>query len=426
MRWVVIVSLVVLVAAGGGWGYIVWSGAQPAKKSAEVPVTGGKVATKSDQAIATRQGATRADTARGGSETYVPDDDYVEGEVVVANPPPGFESSVGALGFRITESTRLERLGMSLYRLEVPRGTSVVEARRRLAAEYPGLSVDANHNFRAQVRPEFPGSLPRPMIGWSEGKPGCGAGIRLGMIDGAIDTTHPALAGQDIEFRSFHRQGRKPGPFDHGTAVAAIMVGKPEWGGLLPGASLKAGNMFEESEDGKVVGSSIGLVKSVEWMIDSKVHVVNMSVAGADNKIVSDAIQKGMELGSIFVAAAGNWGQKGNAPAYPAAYPKVFAVTALDEKKLIYSHANSGKYIDFAAPGVKIWTAVPGGGRFQSGTSMASPFISTLVALENALAKGAQSPVALRDKLRGASVDLGPQGKDEIFGFGLVALEPNC
>ena len=117
-------------------------------------------------------------------------------------------------------------------------------------------------------------------------------------------------------------------------------------------------------------------------------------------------------------------GQEGNKPAYPAAYKRVFAVTALNEKKLVYSPANQGKYIDFAAPGVKIWTAVPGGGRFQSGTSMASPFIVVMIAQERA--KGGKSAGALRKKLKGAAVDLGKKGKDKIFGFGLVTQEHKC
>jgi subtilisin family serine protease len=159
-------------------------------------------------------------------------------------------------------------------------------------------------------------------------------------------------------------------------------------------------------------------------MVKSKVHAVNMSVAGADNKVVRAAIEKGKKKGLIFVAAAGNWGKKGNKPAFPAAYKRVFAVTGLNEKKLVYSHANRGKYIDFAAPGVKIWTAVPGGGRFRSGTSMASPFISVMIAQERA--KSGKSASAVRKKLKGAARDLGKKGKDKVFGYGLVISKPNC
>ena len=418
MRWIIIGCVVVLLAGGGAWGYIVWSVGDAAKSRTSAS-SQGKVSKKKDVSITRKEKQRQAAAA-----TYDPESEYEEGEVVVANPPEGFENSVGSLGFRITERTHLRELDLKIYRLELSGGTTVEQARRMLAAKYPGISVDANHYFQAQALPEFPASLPRPLIGWGEAKITCGAGIRLGMIDGAVDINHPALKGQQIEFKSFHKDGRGPGPEDHGTAVAAIMIGKPEWGGLLPGASLKAGNMFEKKETGQVVGSSIGLIKSIEWMIQSKVHAVNMSVAGADNKVVSAAIEKGKEKGLIFVAAAGNWGQKGNKPAYPAAYKRVFAVTALNEQKLVYSHANSGKYIDFAAPGVKVWTAVPGGGRYQSGTSMAAPFITVMIAQEGA--KGGESAGALRKKLKAAAQDLGKKGKDEVFGFGLVSEEPKC
>ncbi|MDP6574248.1 MAG: S8 family serine peptidase [Rhodospirillales bacterium] len=418
MRWIIIGCVVVLLAGAGAWGYMVWS-AGDAPKSRKVALSQGKAAKKKKVSI------TRKDSEqRAAATTYDPENEYEEGEILVANPPQGFENSIGSLGFRITERTRLPELDFSVYRLKLPRGTTVKQARRLLAAEYPGISVDANHYFQAQARPEFPKSLPRPLIGWGKAKKACGAGIRLGMIDGAVDVSHPALKGQKIKFKSFHKSGRGPGPKDHGTAVAAIMIGKPEWGGLVPGATLLAGNMFEKKETGKVVGSSIGLIKSIAWMVKSKVHAVNMSVAGADNKIVRAALDKGKEKGLIFVAAAGNWGKKGNKPAYPAAYKRVFAVTALNKKKLVYSHANQGKYIDFAAPGVKIWTAVPGGGRFQSGTSMASPFISVMIA--QLRAKGGKSAGALRKKLKGAAVDLGKKGKDKIFGYGLVIQEPKC
>ena len=93
------------------------------------------------------------------------------------------------------------------------------------------------------------------------------------MIDNGVEVNHPALKGQKVEFRSFHKKGRRPGPNDHGTAVAAIMVGKPEWGGLLPGAELKAANMFEMNEVGRVVGSSVALLRAVNWLATMKVKV---------------------------------------------------------------------------------------------------------------------------------------------------------
>ena len=67
---------------------------------------------------------------------------------------------------------------------------------------------------------------------------------------------------------------------------------------------------------------------------------------------------------------------------------------------------------------------MPGGGRYQSGTSMAAPFIAAMIGQERA--KGGLSAGALRKKLKSEAQDLGKKGKDPIFGFGLVTEEPKC
>ena len=356
---------------------------------------------------------------------FAPDRAYEGGEIIVANPPKNFSASVGALGFSILESVRLEALEFDIYRLRVPRTMSVPEARKVLRTKYPGVSIDANHLFEAQGVEDYPKNTPRALIGWRPATPGCGGGIRIGMIDASVDVKHPALKGQRIEFRSFHKAGRRPGPAEHGTAVAGILVGKPKWGGLLPGAELMAANMFEVNESGRVVGNGIALLKAINWLSQKRVQVINLSVAGADNKVVRKALQRSKKKGMVLVAAAGNWQKKGNKPAYPAAYNDVLAVTAFGSDRLIYSQANTGKYIDFAAPGVKVYTAVPGGGRIQSGTSFASPFISVLLALQ--LERGAaKKSSVLRDFLRGHALDLGRKGQDEVFGYGFVNLQPKC
>ena len=199
----------------------------------------------------------------------------------------------------------------------------------------------------------------RPIAGWPEASAACGGGIRIGQIDSSRRpyATPPSTASGS-NFMSFHKEGRRPGPADHGTAVAAMLVGKPTWGGLLPGAELFAANMFEINETGKIVGSGMGLLKAVDWLAGKSVQVVNLSVAGGDNKVVRTAFDRARDKGLVLVAAAGNWGTD-KRPAYPAAYTDVIAVTAIDDKQQPYKNANRGAYIDFAAPGVRIYTAGP-------------------------------------------------------------------
>src|SRR3546814_9491455 len=92
-------------------------------------------------------------------------------------------------------------------------------------------------------------------------------------------------------------------------------------------------------------------------------------------------VERARAGGMRLVAAAGNEGPHA-APVFPAGYPSVLAVTAVDASLQPYRHANRGDYIDLAAPGVDVWSARRGqGGRYNSGTSFAAPFVAAAAAL---------------------------------------------
>jgi len=238
----------------------------------------------------------------------LPPDQLVEpNQLVVADPPRGFAAAARQMGFSVIETVRLDQLGMEIVRLGIPRGSTVSAARQQLVARFPGLFVDSHQIYQTQAVDDYQSQLARPIAGWPPSSDTCGIGIRIGQIDTAVDTSHPALHGQRIDYRSFHNPNRRPGPADHGTAIAAMLVGKAAWGGLLPGAELIAANMFEVNGTGQVVGSGLGLLKAVDWMVEKQVQVVNLSVAGGDNQIVRRAFDTALERGLIMVAAAGNW-----------------------------------------------------------------------------------------------------------------------
>jgi hypothetical protein len=356
---------------------------------------------------------------------------YEPGEVVVGNPPPDFDLAVQAFGFRVVEKTHLESLGFDVWRLKVPDGVSVPEAISRLAQRFPGLLIDANHRYQGSVGPvrqgSRSGSEPRALMGWNTNDASCGDGIRIGMVDTPVDIGHEALQGQKIVTRSFIRSDRPPAPAYHGTAIATMLVGRPGdrgWGGLLPRAELFAANIFALTDTGQQVADLVAMLKAVNWLAGENVHVINMSIAGADNMLMRFAIGEAALRSVVLVAAVGNWGRT-DPPAYPAAYDLVIGVTAIDGKKRIYADANRGSYVAFAAPGVNIWTAVPGGGRYQSGTSFAVPYLTSLVATE--IASGSRaSPSSLKEALSRQAADLGTAGKDDIFGWGLIKRAPRC
>ena len=126
----------------------------------------------------------------------------------------------------------------------------------------------------------------------------------------------------------------------------------------------------------------LSLLKALDWMKSFGVKVVNMSFSGPRDELVAEAIEKLSRKGIVFVAAAGNEGPTA-APSYRAAYPQVIAVTAVTEGSADYRYANRRDHIDVAAPGVSIWTAMPGGrAGYHSGTSFAAPHVTAILAVE--------------------------------------------
>ncbi len=369
----------------------------------------------------------RRGSAATGAGDGGPAQRFIEGEVLVANTPRDFERDVVGLGFRVLERLRLNGLGIEAVRLALPRRITVDEAMQILELRFPGVTTAVNAVFDPSAGTVKPASLARAAISWRQVGNGCGRGVRIGIIDGVVDINHPALENERVTYRSFHREGWEPTAAEHGTAIAGMMVGTSAgngFGGILPGAELFAANIFGKNQNGLVGGDAVAILRALEWMIEKKVHVVNMSLAGGDHKLLRLALEKARRRGLVAVASVGNWGSN-TRRAFPAALPSVIAVTGVNQDMRIYSRANTGDYIDFAAPGVRIWTAVPGGGKFQSGTSFATPFVSALVAV--AVARGASAnPNRLRQALLRRVVDLGVPGRDEIFGFGFIAAEPEC
>src|SRR5215468_8023191 len=130
--------------------------------------------------------------------------EYVRGEVVVANLSSRARREIGGLGFVIIEERPFAALGITVARLRVPPRMAAPAARTLLAARYPELLVDLN----ALYRPQGQRVLPAPdyaerLIGWGQAPAGCGAGLRIGVLDTAVDSRIPALRGADIVQESF-------------------------------------------------------------------------------------------------------------------------------------------------------------------------------------------------------------------------------
>ncbi|MFQ5974529.1 MAG: S8 family serine peptidase, partial [Alphaproteobacteria bacterium] len=351
-------------------------------------------------------------------------DGFEEGEILAVG-GADLAQRARSLGFSVVDRASLAALELEILRLRTPLAARTKDALRIFRKAFPGAVADVNGHIRPAARSR--GWNAARTVGWPDSPLRCGRDITIGMIDTPVDAAHQAFLGRDIRYKSFLKGNHAPADPQHGTAVAALLVGDPNsdgFGGLLPEATLIAAGIFERSRTGQTVGNVYALLRALDWMVRERVRVVNLSLETRENAVLSRALDRSLRGGRILIAAAGNGGA-GARPAFPAAHPQVLAVTAIDPGLEPYAHANHGSYIDFAAPGVSLWTAVPGGGRFQSGTSFAAPFLTAVAALQ--VRAGVEpSAEAIRGSLVRSVRDLGAPGKDEVFGWGLLSFTPSC
>ena len=340
-------------------------------------------------------------------------------ELVISGPFNEFEAAnaaLEALGAELRRYRILPRLGLRIAAYDLPGAEAVARAQAALNLVAPNTVIGIHHIYDlAQGRPRIYAAR---MIGDAELGACPVARTAIGLIDGPVDPDHPALAGAELVQQSFLMAGDREPSTTHGTAVAALLVGEdPEGalGGFAPGAALYAVSAFTEIR--QEPGADIErIATAIEWLLQQDVRLINMSFAGPENPVLAAVLQRAAEEGAVMIAAAGNDGRE--RAAYPAAHPAVIAVTAVDAAFRRYREANYGDHIEFAAPGVDLYVASSRDGSYASGTSYAAPIVTALAAR---LGAGAGlSTEALRDRLRGSAVDLGPDGFDAEFGWGLV------
>jgi subtilisin family serine protease len=251
----------------------------------------------------------------------------------------------------------------------------------------------------------------------------CGKSPTIGMIDTAINLQDEALRGAQIEVVTQRNAALAPSGKEHGTAIAAMLVGtsRHQSVGLVPDAHMVAVDAFFRDGNLEDKTDAAALVAAIELLVERGVKVINLSLSGPENAVLENTINAARARGVTFVAAAGNGGP-GADPSYPAGYPGVIAVTAVNADLTIYHRATRGKYISLSAPGVLV---APGSSEKRSGTSYAVPFVTAAAALltgQNA----SLSPDIIAARLQASARDLGEPGYDTTFGWGLLQVQVLC
>jgi len=211
-----------------------------------------------------------------------------------------------------------------------------------------------------------------------------GKNIKVAIVDTGLDRTHYDLRGRVEQALNFVDADQTIEIVEfHATAVAGIIGARAQNGrgivGIAPDARMYSLRACWESIPGTSRGqcSSFALARALDWAISNEMKVVNMSLQGKHDPLVSRLIVRAVDEGLIVVAAT-ELGE--NELSFPASMSEVIAVTYHDPLRAIDYTRNAGRA--FIAPGEEILTTMPDNTYdFVSGSSFASAHVSGIVAL---------------------------------------------
>lgn len=298
-----------------------------------------------------------------------------------------------ALGFVADNGTSAEAsLGLAFVVLHDTRGRSTANAMRALQKAVPDATFAYQHIYLPAgggTRDDAP-TTESPSVGPR----------RVGLIDDGVDPANPALAHARIELHGC----TTPTASRHGTAVAARLVeGDAD---TVYAADLWCGDA--------VGGSTSHLVDALAWMAREQVAVINISLVGPDNPVLARAVQAMVARGHVLVSAVGNDGPAAP-PLFPAAYPGVIGVSAVDAHDRVLPESGSGPQVAFCALGL-----IGTGRDALRGTSFAAPIVARRAArlLD---APHADASAQIEQRLAAEARDLGRPGRDARCGYGLLS-----
>ncbi|MFG3229563.1 type VII secretion-associated serine protease mycosin [Kitasatospora sp. NPDC048194] len=215
-----------------------------------------------------------------------------------------------------------------------------------------------------------------------------GAGTTVAVVDSGVSASHPDLSGQVLPGTSLIGDG-DDGRTDtsgesHGTAIAGIIAGTggPAPGGGMTGLAPAAKILPVRVSTGNQVSAPM-VAQGIVWAADHGARVINVSLGAPEpDPLLKQAVTYAMGKDAVVVASAGNEGDRGNPPMYPAAFPGVVSVSGVDEAGGFWNPSESGRGIVIAAPAAEIYSTNNQGRYVKAdGTSYAAAYVSATAAL---------------------------------------------
>jgi len=301
-------------------------------------------------------------------------------------------------------------------------------------------SISPNYQYRALLVPNDP-DYPQQWnfrsinleSAWEETR---GNGVIVAVIDTGIspvpDLEQTKLAkGYDF----VNDQELATDDNGHGTHVAGTIAQSTNNNLGVAGIAYEATLMPLKVLGNGGGGTVADIAEAIRFAADNNADVINMSMGGGgDSAVLHDAIAYAHGKGVVIVAAAGN--SNTNSAAFPARYPEVIAVSALDASGSKAPYSNFGAGVDIAAPGGSMSEDDPRGGILQNtidpqtgesvfrafqGTSMAAPHVAAVAALVKSV--GIEEPDAVAAILKQSARRM--EG-DELNHFGAGQLDADA
>ena len=337
----------------------------------------------------------------------------VRDELLAFSPSAQAIDAAQARGFRIAREQAIGDLDFHLVVLQPPARMSTAKALRDLREADPAGTYDFNHIYMG-VGEAALGAAESPRSESADTGGAAKSAPRVGLVDSGVEVSHPVFQGAIV-----HTWGCGEHLFasTHGTAVASLLVGQSTtFHGVLDRAELYAADVYCNAPTGGAVDA---LAAAFAWLAQQRVAVINVSLVGPDNAALAQIVRTLTSRGYLLVAAVGNDGPAAP-PLYPASYPGVVGVTAVDSHRHVLIEAARGNQVMFAARGADMSAAVIGG-KYSAirGTSFAAPIVAALLAQSMSVPDSSASNEAL-ESLAKSAIDLGPPGRDLTYGFGLV------
>ncbi len=265
-----------------------------------------------------------------------------------------------------------------------------------------------------------------------------GQGVLVAVVDSGVDDRNPHLRGvvrDGFDVVTGDDAGRTD-TWGHGTAVAGIIAARRVTGsgviGLAPRAQILPVRVYhaegDQAAEQDVQPTPGRIADGITWAAEQGAKIINVSMStDADDPALRAAVRDATARGSLVVASAGNRNtadDKADEARYPAAYPEVLAVAAVDAELRPTDSSIHGPHVDVAAPGAQVLTAFPGAGDCWYATTDPAPSWSTAYASAAAALLAErfpdETPAQWARRLEVTAARATPDERTDTTGWGVI------